>query len=211
MLVMFFSLTSYSSPLSKEELKKRGKSAYEENNCLDTVKYLFAYLIVEEQMAQEDKINIEVAITYCENVLAPVKTVAGWAPGTMGVLSAGGSLKPLKLGTGGVLVTSGGDLRTIDTSTGGVLITNEGVLKKASEYAEYFSTNKSNYLTTFEEVMKNEDVKSLELLIKKKNIELDALGNLQSLYNSKLNTDGLMNGSSGFPNAELKLENKMGR
>lgn len=201
MIVLFFTSTAYSSPPSKEDLKNMGQSAYANNNCLDTIKYLFAYLIVEDTLDQEKKTSIEAAITYCESVLAPVRNVAGWASGTMGVLSAGGSLKPIKFGSGGVLITSGGNLRTIDISTGGVLITTEGVLSKAPDYMEYFSKNKSNPIAIFEKTIDKKNADSLDFLIKKKRIELDALGDLQKLYNPKLDINSLTNGSTGLPNA----------
>ncbi len=127
-VLVFSTSTVYSSPPSKDELKDMGLSAYESDDCLGAVKYLFAYLIVDDQLDQKRKKSIKAAITHCESVLAPVKTVAGWTPGTMGVLSSGGTLKPLQFGSGGVLVTSGGTLSTVDTSTGGVLITAGGVL-----------------------------------------------------------------------------------
>lgn len=184
-----------------EELKKMGEEAYANNNCLDAVKYLFAYLVVESELDTEKRKSAESAITYCESILAPVKDVAGWESGTMAIISSGGSIKPLNPGSGGVLVTTGGNLQTIDTSTGGVFITTEGVLSKPLQNIEYWYKNQSNplFISDFIDVTKQRN--DLDFLIKRKQIEIEALDGIRQLYSPPIDMRSLTNGSIGLPNA----------
>lgn len=202
LIVLFLTSTAYSTSLSKDDLKNMGERAYANDNCLDTVKYLFAYLISEDSLSEKKKANIESAIKYCESILKPVEDVGGWKVGTMAVISAGGSVKPIKFGSGGVLITSGGYMHTIDSSKGGVLVTTDGVLTKDPDDLEDFLKTKSNFTPSFEDTIGSNNPGSLDFLIKKKSIELEALGELQKLYAPKFDVDSLRNGSTELPNIE---------
>lgn len=175
MCLICLPLTVIASTLPKEELGAKGKEAYANNDCLNTVKYLFAYLTIENDLEAEKRKSVESSIAYCESVLSPVKNISGWEVGAFGLVSAGGTFKPINPGSGGVLVTSGGDLKTIDTSTGGVLITADGVINKLPQKLD-LGQNRYEYLPDFSSKDK------LDLVIKKREIELKALDNIRELY-----------------------------
>lgn len=107
--VMFVMCASAVQAMTADELYQKGKAAYDSQNCIGTIKYLYAFLQVGENIDVEQKARTEKVVAYCEKQLSPFDTAVVRQPDKT------------------TIITSDGVLRVIDEDTG-LILTSEGVL-----------------------------------------------------------------------------------
>ena len=68
-LLLLISVNIVASDLSLEQLRSMGEAASERGDCVEAIKYLFAYRVIAKNLTKKEEENIDAAIDHCEEKL----------------------------------------------------------------------------------------------------------------------------------------------
>ncbi|WP_019606160.1 hypothetical protein [Teredinibacter turnerae] len=178
-LTCSFSVTVSANEVTLADLKRNGLQAYENNDCIGAIKFLYAYRITGKDLSPDKLKNIDDAISYCENSLSNLNAALRLGSSSGYLFVSNGSVKPINVGASGVLITLDDQIIPLDTSTGGVFINSNGVMMKAPEQIESILWGGQSL-----EYHSLNSVNDVDILLKKKEIEVDVLNKYKKLYES---------------------------
>ena len=179
-LICFLSATVSASEVSPADLKRKGLQAYKDNDCVGAIKFLYAYRITDKNLSSEKLKNIDDAIFYCEKSLSNLNAALQLGSSSGYLSLSNGSVKPINVGASGVLITLDDQIIPLDTSTGGIFINSNGVMTKAPEQIDSFIWG-----TQLLEYPSLNNVNDLDVLLKRKEIEVEVLNKYKKIYGSK--------------------------
>lgn len=192
--ICFLSATVSANEVTLVDLKRKGLQAYENNDCIGAIKFLYAYKITDKDLSSDKLKSIDDAISYCEKSLSNLNSALQLGSSSGYLSLSNGSVKPINVGTSGVLITLDDQIIPLDTSTGGVLITSSGVMMKAPEQIDSILWGGQSL-----ESPSLNNVNDLDILLKRKEIEVDVLNQYKKLYESEGAIKGLTNQETGPP------------
>lgn len=176
-VICFLSATVSAGEVTLADLKRKGLQAYEDNDCVGAIKFLYAYRITDKDLSSDKLKNIDDAISYCEKSLSNLNSALQLGSSSGYLSLSNGSVKPINVGTSGVLITLDDQIIPLDTSTGGVFINSNGVMMKAPGQIDSIVWGEQSL-----EYPSLNNVNDLNLLLKRKEIEVDALNKYKKLY-----------------------------